>query len=408
MEGLSNCHWGQWLWIPLLFSCVSTEVTGPVCACKNYGSCDFKMQDGFQFFRKRNVALGMPATMSSSYESEGRSGPACLAVNGKRNTTFIRINENTPNPSCIHTGKDDRNPYWEVDLGEPYPVASITIYWIDRFYFERGDKVTVTVDTQLCHTFQNPLSNPSTVTCGGTSLTGQTVRLSKRDVSSDDHYFLTVCEVEVWVCLPGFFGPDCERACPLCKNKETCSPIDGACPQGSSKGESSQDCGRCKGGKSCNATTGDCEERCEHGRKLPFCNETGETFSPLNPDMTQLALPIAASIVVGSFVIGISIGIALYLRRRKDQHHEPDAREQSVAVMVTEVRGDTLQHSSAPAAQTSGEGRYPPSCKGFEESNIVGQSKVHIPKKTGNGYKPFPVRKKIASDPDDIYENEEY
>lgn len=43
-----------------------------------------------------------------------------------------------------------------------------------------------------------------------------------------------------------------------------------------------------------------------------------------------------------------------YLRRRKDQHREPDAREQSVAVMVTEVRGDTLQHSSSPAAQTSG------------------------------------------------------
>ncbi|XP_025107928.1 uncharacterized protein LOC112572452 isoform X1 [Pomacea canaliculata] len=267
MEGLSNCHWGQWLWMPLLFSCVSTEVTGPVCACKSSGSCDFKMQDGFQFFRKRNVALGRPATMSSIWDGtekhNERAGPACLAVNGKRSTTFKPVNMYPSSPNCIHTGENDRNPYWEVDLGEPYPVASITIYWRDRFYLERSYKVTVTVDKQLCHTFQNPHSNPSTVTCD-TSLTGQTVRLSKSDVSSDDHYFLTVCEVEVWVCLPGFFGPDCERACPVCKNKQMCSPIDGACPQGCPKGvhgrECSQDCGQCKGGKSCNATTGYCDE----------------------------------------------------------------------------------------------------------------------------------------------------
>ncbi|XP_025107931.1 uncharacterized protein LOC112572452 isoform X2 [Pomacea canaliculata] len=170
------------------------------------------------------------------------------------------------------------------------------------------------------------------------------------------------------------------------------------CNESNSKGESSHDCGRCKGGNSCNATTGDCDEGCEHGWKLRFCNQTEEIFSPLNPDVTQLALPIAASIVAGSFVIGISVGVALYLRRPKDQHHEPDAREQSDAVMVTEVRGDTLQHSPAHAAQTSGS----------QENVIVSQSKGYVPKKKGNGYKAFPVRHKNVSDPDNIYENEEY
>lgn len=61
---------------------------------------------------------------------------------------------------------------------------------------QRSDGVRVTVDGQLVHVFKSPVSNPSNVVFG-VPVTGETVRLSKTDKKTK-HYYLTVCEVEVW------------------------------------------------------------------------------------------------------------------------------------------------------------------------------------------------------------------
>lgn len=53
----------------------------------------------------------------------------------------------------------------------------------------------MTVDGQLCYTFQGPAVNISSNIICDTWLTGQTVRLSKADMTSN--YFLTLCEIEV-------------------------------------------------------------------------------------------------------------------------------------------------------------------------------------------------------------------
>ena len=80
-----------------------------------------------------NVAYGKAANISSRYsDSEGQSGPACVAVNGRTSTIYRTVSETDVN--CVHLDLDDLNPWWQVDLGQNYSVSSITIY-------RRGSKV---------------------------------------------------------------------------------------------------------------------------------------------------------------------------------------------------------------------------------------------------------------------------
>ena len=56
--------------------------------------------------------------MSSKLKAQNE----CAAVN--KNTSGIYDN----NTNCIHTGRGDKQPWWQVDLGRPYPVYNITIW----------------------------------------------------------------------------------------------------------------------------------------------------------------------------------------------------------------------------------------------------------------------------------------
>ncbi|XP_025107973.1 uncharacterized protein LOC112572484 [Pomacea canaliculata] len=190
-----------WLWLALLLTSASVAVTGSNCTCQGpvQGSCGYQRNDSRDnLYNTRNVALGKPARASSLFNStrfNAVSGPACLAVNGDRNTGFAPCNDFPHNPSCMHTAEDDREPYWEVDLCDLYNIASITVYWRDS-EFQRNVDVKVTVDGELCYIFEHPLSNPSTITCYQ-RLSGQVVRLSKTDYTTRNNYYLTLCEVEV-------------------------------------------------------------------------------------------------------------------------------------------------------------------------------------------------------------------
>lgn len=74
-----------------------------------------------------NVALGKAARLSSVYNTNEVSGPACLAVNGNSDQTFRPINQFPDSPNCVHTGHGDQSPFWEVDLGEDFLITSITV-----------------------------------------------------------------------------------------------------------------------------------------------------------------------------------------------------------------------------------------------------------------------------------------
>ncbi|XP_025108112.1 uncharacterized protein LOC112572585 isoform X2 [Pomacea canaliculata] len=188
-----------------LYSIASITVywrdSGSNCTCQDpvHGSC-YHRRDDFRasLFNTQNVALCKPTKVSSLLNNElykEVSGPACLAVNGDRNTEFRPCNQFPNNSSCIHTADDDREPYWEVDLCDLYSIANITVYWRDS-NFQRNSVVKVTVDGKLCYIFDYIVSNPSTITCYQ-RLSGKTVRFSKTDYMTTDDYYLTLCEVEV-------------------------------------------------------------------------------------------------------------------------------------------------------------------------------------------------------------------
>ena len=69
-------------------------------------------------FVAENVALGKTCRMSSKLQAQNDYA----AVNN--NTSGIYDNST----NCIHTGRGDKQPWWQVDLGRPYPVYNITIW----------------------------------------------------------------------------------------------------------------------------------------------------------------------------------------------------------------------------------------------------------------------------------------
>ncbi|XP_025107972.1 uncharacterized protein LOC112572483 isoform X2 [Pomacea canaliculata] len=310
----------------LVFYILPAAVTDSICSCQSYTSCNFSLND-FQPSRLRNVAIGKPTKMSSQLNSSvynQTSGPPCLAVDDKTEGIFRPINQFPDSPNCIHTGDNDREPYWEVNLGEPYAISSIIIYWRSTD-LARSNGVNVTVDGQLCYTFQGPAVTLSSNIICDTWLTGQTVRLSKADMTLN-HYFLTLCEIEVMVCCPGYFGRECQEVCPepVCKNNQVCSPVDGTCPQVS---------------------------------------------SPSDNDMTKVALPVVGSLLACCILVGLIVAIVFWLKRARNHQHEPTTRPQSR--IVYEGCAETFQIAFSP-------------------DYINTRWDKEVPMRTGNAFNPFP------------------
>ena len=73
------------------------------------------------------MAYGKAANISSRFSNQvGQSGPGCMAVNGKTDTTYRPVKNN--GGSCVITANTDYNPWWLVDLGLSYSVFNVTIY----------------------------------------------------------------------------------------------------------------------------------------------------------------------------------------------------------------------------------------------------------------------------------------
>ena len=70
------------------------------------------------FFWAENVARGKMCNMSSLWVT---SRHANAAVNGNTGGSWGSNN-------CIHSGDNDQSPWWEVNLGRPYPVYRIIVF----------------------------------------------------------------------------------------------------------------------------------------------------------------------------------------------------------------------------------------------------------------------------------------
>ncbi|KAL8586520.1 hypothetical protein ACOMHN_055224 [Nucella lapillus] len=207
----------------------------PPCACQQYNCATNGLYSTDR--RKRNVAYGKSANMSSVYSAAGEAaGPACLAVNGRVSISMVPLNRDS-SPNCVHSEVNDYQAWWQVDLGATYLVESVTVYR-RRNQASRMAYINVEVGGSLCYQFANDIRSIGEkieVICGQ-DLTGSTVTLRKRSVKYNDDRFINFCEVQVWVCVDRTYGSNCASNCGSCRNNDVCHKKSGACPSGCQSG----------------------------------------------------------------------------------------------------------------------------------------------------------------------------
>ncbi|XP_061175340.1 receptor-type tyrosine-protein phosphatase kappa-like [Saccostrea echinata] len=199
---------------------------------------------------------------------------------------------------------------WYVDLGREYHIKKIKIYFRNDQPYNEGRRKGVRVyvsntpvftDGALCYTSQirnnEFFTPPDTLTLNNCTHKGRFVTVyNQRPIVNPaacprtDYSCwanLEICEVEVYACAFGTYGPNCEHQC-NCKG-ETCDPETGLCPSGCSEGrmgpKCDQDCapglfgencanfcGYCRNGQACDAVSGKCpEDKCDPGWEGALC-----------------------------------------------------------------------------------------------------------------------------------------
>ncbi|XP_070193371.1 receptor-type tyrosine-protein phosphatase kappa-like isoform X2 [Littorina saxatilis] len=231
---------------------------------------------------KENVAYGKPANISSRYTGgkKGISGAACAAVNGRTGHKMLFEKENGTN--CVHT-TGNNNAWWQLDLRQNYTITDITIF-SRQGQVKRLAGIWIFVDNRICKklpgdTYSFALN--SSIICDNPQR-GRIITMSKNgSITRDrnDNKFINFCEVQIWVCKPGLFGPDCIGSC-HCENNVTCDNHFGTCPDGCMDGyygaSCSEMCGQCLEGEVCDDVNGTCPRGCESGYIPPVCNNTCE------------------------------------------------------------------------------------------------------------------------------------
>ncbi|XP_048257511.1 receptor-type tyrosine-protein phosphatase kappa-like [Haliotis rufescens] len=278
-------------WMRLLVVCVSVTLTDAEChcntttactvfpstPCSQIGSPDRCLEGWFgSYCQKQNIALGRSCNQSSTHLN--LRGSAERAVDGQTTTNFKRM------PStCTHTGNNDQNPSWNVKLNTSVTekIQHIRLYLRDDPILQnRSDGMKILVDNQMCYNWSSAEHPPpiANVTCRQ-PLSGNTVTIR---LPGGPDVFLTLCEVQIFVCSDGWFAEDCDKQCRCQNNTDICSKMTGhcssgcfpgyigddcqtVCPDGSYGINCSSQCGNCLDGDSCNKTTGICPGGCAAG-----------------------------------------------------------------------------------------------------------------------------------------------
>ncbi|XP_025108696.1 uncharacterized protein LOC112572919 isoform X2 [Pomacea canaliculata] len=208
MDSVSRCY--NLIWLRMLLMCVIF--------------CVVRVQA--QYLRKQNVAVGKPAKISTTYEEDNdKSGPACLAVDGSRDTKYT--SKGSKSVSCVKSAKGDNAPSWEVNLNNKSVINHIMIFWNEATKDQNAGAI-LQVNGEQCSVFNKIERNPSEAWCNTTGGNIIMISLTGDKVGSDN--FLQLCEVEAWVCFPGFWGKYCNDSCSRnCKNNIVCDPVTGEC-----------------------------------------------------------------------------------------------------------------------------------------------------------------------------------
>ncbi|XP_046558972.1 multiple epidermal growth factor-like domains protein 10 isoform X3 [Haliotis rubra] len=200
---LYTCHCGD--------SC--NQTTG-VCG----GGCDAGWVGGHGAnCQKENVAYKRTASSPTRLYSDSWS--ADKAVDGNRDQDVYR-------GSCFNAA-DATWGLWKVDLGKQYRIHDVKIYQPSQFPGRIRSCVLYLSNTSSstglpCYAFPSDTPENSngvySATCDGIG----------RYFSISNATFLSLCEVEIYVCSRGLFGETCNEFCHCAK--KACDHVSGFCP----------------------------------------------------------------------------------------------------------------------------------------------------------------------------------
>ncbi|XP_046561102.1 uncharacterized protein LOC124270127 isoform X2 [Haliotis rubra] len=245
----------------------------PSTPCSQVGARDMCQAGWFgQYCQKRNIALRSPTNQSSTYVGGSTYFTSDLGVDGNANTNF-----NSLPYTCTHT-RYDQPAIWRVYLNtsDTDKVQHIRLY-LRPDQLARNGGMEIFVDNRLCFSWDassRPLERQDVI-CSQ-PLTGHTVSIQI------PIGYLTLCEVQIFVCSDGWFAGDCDFQCNCLDTTEVCDKITGDCPSGCALGFNGTDClspcqsdtygfnctsvcGNCLDDDICDRTTGACPGGCSAG-----------------------------------------------------------------------------------------------------------------------------------------------
>ncbi|XP_025107761.1 multiple epidermal growth factor-like domains protein 6 isoform X2 [Pomacea canaliculata] len=210
-DGTCNClpGWGK----------SGTQCDGRPCECGE--ECTTSRKYIFaDVSRKVNVAIGKPSKASTIKKVD--NDDSCLANDGYLSTSELT--------TCMSTAEGDPAPFWEVDLEEKYELAGISIDFDNDDKMKRSG-ISILLDGKEIFVTNDETPDPVYIPNNKRrKWTGQVLKLRRKGRRTDP---LMICEVEVFNCMPGFYGYECEGICekPVCDNGKFCSRIDGSCKE---------------------------------------------------------------------------------------------------------------------------------------------------------------------------------
>ncbi|CAI9733304.1 Hypothetical predicted protein [Octopus vulgaris] len=240
-----------------------------------------------------NIAEGKQTNQSSTYGEKGTLvffNGTCMERNvGMTSDKAVdgNFDPGVIHKSCTHTEKE-RNPFWQVTFDKPYKISQLRIY--NRMKSrDRLKGFKVSVGSSLCfQSYYNEYNKEVIHVKCRNPLNSSYVRISL----NGDRRMLTLCEVEVLQCVPGFYGDMCMERCEHCEGAK-CDQFTGRCEEGCIIGYyvpyGSQKCKECLSGKfgrnctkschcseTCNHTNGLCPGVCDAGYTGYNCQEECE------------------------------------------------------------------------------------------------------------------------------------
>lgn len=208
----------------------------------------------------------------------------------------------------------------------------------------------ITVDDQLCakygresHDRFDAQRERIAVQCDEV-IRGRSLKIERVRVSDTaEPYPLQLCEVQVWVCKKGWYGPECDQKCGECRDgRGACDALTGECANDCLSGfygsGCSELCGKCAGNSPCDVTSGNCTDGCQEGWAPLLC----VSELPANSEGGSRGGAVAGTVIGSLFgivlVVGAVIFIVIYIRRRRGALRTQD-NTTPAAVPTTKVYG---------------------------------------------------------------------